>query len=130
MHPLNIATRRDFLTRGLGIVGVGLTLPNFMLRSALAGPAAADDRIVVSLLLTGGPDGLSVVPPYTDDTYYKHRKILAIQPKEAHKLNDQFGLHPALTGFKSFYDQGQMAVVLGTDYPHFNLSHFPGRNSW
>ncbi|MEW6304787.1 MAG: hypothetical protein AB1705_15035, partial [Verrucomicrobiota bacterium] len=76
MHSLNIATRREFLARGLGIVGIGCALPNFMLRSALAGPSAADERIVVSILLTGGPDGLSVVPPYTSDAYYQHRKVL------------------------------------------------------
>ncbi len=127
---MNIATRREFLTRGLGIVGIGMTLPNFMLRSALAGPTASDDHIVVSLLLTGGPDGLSVVPPYTDDAYYSKRKILRIEAKDVLKLNDQFGLHPKLTGFKSLYDQGQVAVVLGTGYPNFNLSHFSGRNIW
>ena len=130
MKSMNIATRRGFLAGGLGIVGIGGILPNFLLRSAMAGPTAADDRIVVSLLLTGGPDGLSVVPPYTNDEYYKHRKVLAIQPKESLKLNDQFGLHPKLAGFKSLYDQGRMAVVLGTGYPNFNLSHFSGRNIW
>lgn len=128
---MNIATRRDFLNRGMGIVGIGLTLPNFMLRSALAGPkATSDDPVVVSILLTGGPDGLSVVPPYTNDDYYKNRKVLAIQPKDVLKLNDHFGLHPKLTGFKSLYDEGRMAVYLGAGYPNFNLSHFSGRNIW
>jgi uncharacterized protein (DUF1501 family) len=131
MHPLNIATRREFLTRGLGIVGIGLTLPDFMLRSALAGPkAASEERIVVSILLTGGPDGLSVAPPFTNDDYYKNRKVLAIQAKDALKLNEHIGLHPKLTGFKELYDAGRMAVVLGTGYPNFNLSHFSGRNIW
>ena len=130
MKAMNIATRRDFLNRGLGIVGIGAALPNFMLNSSLAATAASDDRIVVSLLLTGGPDGLSVVPPFTNDDYYKNRKVLAVQPKDVLKLNDQFGLHPALAGCKSLYDQGQMAVVLGTGYPNFNLSHFSGRNIW
>lgn len=128
---MNIATRRDFLNRGMGIVGIGLTLPNYMLRSALAGPkATSDDPVVVSILLTGGPDGLSVVPPYTNDDYYKNRKVLAIQPQDVLKLNDHFGLHPKLTGFKSLYDEGRMAVYLGTGYPNFNLSHFSGRNIW
>ena len=50
MQPMNIATRRDFLTRGLGIVGVGASLPNFLVRSALAAPDdSPSDRIVVSL---------------------------------------------------------------------------------
>ena len=55
-----IATRREFLGRGLGIVGIGSFLPTYMIRAALAGPpAAGNERIVVALLLTGGPDGLS-----------------------------------------------------------------------
>lgn len=131
MNPLNIATRREFLTRGLGIVGIGATLPNFILRSALAGPAAASDEpIIVSLLLTGGPDGLSVVPPFAHDKYYEHRKELGIPAKDVLKLNDEVGLHPRLTRFKEMFDRGSLAVVLGTGYPNFNLSHFSGRNIW
>lgn len=131
MQPMNIATRRDFLNRGLGIVGIGLTLPDFMLRSALAGPSAtSDERVVVSILLTGGPDGLSVVPPYSNDDYYKNRKVLGIPRPDVLKLNDDIGLHPSLKGFKSLHDEGRLAVVLGTGYPNFNLSHFSGRNIW
>jgi len=127
---MNIATRREFLNRGLGIVGIGAALPNFMLRTSLAATASSDAPIVVSLLLTGGPDGLSVVPPYTNDAYHSNRKILRIETKDVLRLNDHFGLHPKLTGFKSLYDEGQMAIVLGTGYPNFNLSHFSGRNIW
>ncbi|MEW6301930.1 MAG: DUF1501 domain-containing protein [Verrucomicrobiota bacterium] len=131
MKKTNIATRREFLTHGLGIVGIGMALPNFVLRSALAGPAAgSDDRIIVSLLLTGGPDGLSVVPPYCNDDYYKNRKVLGIPPKEVLKLNDQVGLHPSLKQFKRLHDEGSLGVVLGTAYPNFNLSHFTGREIW
>lgn len=131
MKKTNIATRRDFLNRGLGIVGVGATLPNFVLRTALAGPpAGSDDRIVVSLLLTGGPDGLAVVPPYSNDEYYKLRKVLGIPAKDVLKLNDEVGLHPSLKRFKKMHDEGSFAVVLGTGYPSFNLSHFSGREIW
>ena len=126
-----IATRRSFLTRGLGIVGVGASLPNFLVRSALAAPEdPSNDRIVVSLLLTGGPDGLSLVPPHGHDEYYKYRKNVGIPAKDVIKLNDEVGLHPKLTGFKELLDQGSFGVVLGTGYPNFNLSHFTGRNIW
>ncbi len=131
MNSISIATRRSFLARGLGIVGVGATLPNFLVRSALAGPDdSSSDRIVVSLLLTGGPDGLSLVPPYGRDEYYKFRKNVGIPAKDVIKLNDEVGLHPKLTGFKELLDQGSFGVVLGTGYPNFNLSHFVGRSIW
>lgn len=126
-----IATRRRFLERGLGVIGVGSVLPNFLVRSALAeGASGGSDKIVVALLLTGGPDGLSVAPPYADDAYFRHRPTLAYQPGEVHKLNDQVGLHPRLTGFKRFFDEGRMAAVLGTAYPNVNLSHFISRDVW
>jgi uncharacterized protein (DUF1501 family) len=130
MERIPITTRREFLTHGLGIVGVGAALPNFMLNAALAGPKAADEKIVVALLLTGGPDGLSIVPPYGHADYYKIRKTLGIPASSLIKLNDEVGLHPALTGFKELLDQGSMACVLGTGYPNFNLSHFTGRDIW
>lgn len=131
MNRIAIATRRDFLTHGLGIVGMGATLPNFLLNSALASSkGTSHDRIVVSLLLTGGPDGLTLVPPYANDEYYKLRKILGVPKKDVLKLNDEVGLHPRLQKFKEMHDEGAMAVILGTAYPNFNLSHFTGREIW
>ncbi|HJM62335.1 MAG: hypothetical protein CMN05_15725 [Roseibacillus sp.] len=126
-----IITRRDLMNTGLGLVGVGAALPNFLVRSALAGPKAEQDQpIVVSLLLTGGPDGLSLVPPHGQKQYYEHRKTLAVSEKEVIKLNDEIGLHPKLTTFKKMADQGSMAVILGAGYPNFNLSHFTSRDIW
>ncbi len=131
MKKTCIATRRDFLARGLGIVGIGATLPNFALRTALAGTDNdADGRIVVSLLMTGGPDGLSIAIPYADDEYYKLRKVLGVPATDVHKLNDKIGLHPSLKRLKQMHDDGSLAVVLGTSYPNFNLSHFSGREIW
>jgi len=131
MNKISIATRREFLTTGLGIVGIGAALPNYVLRTAMAAPATnTDGRIVVALLLTGGPDGLSVVPPYGDDEYYRLRKVLGIPAEEVLKLNPVVGLHPSLKRVKQMYDGGQAAVVLGTSYPNFNLSHFTGREIW
>jgi uncharacterized protein (DUF1501 family) len=131
MRTIPIHTRRQFLSTGLGIVGAGAALPNFLLRSALAGErAVSDQRIVVALLLTGGPDGLSVVPPYADDAYYRERPKLALQPDKIIKLTDKAGLHPNLPAFKSLFDAGQMAVIQGMGYPNFDLSHFESRDIW
>jgi uncharacterized protein (DUF1501 family) len=131
MQPISIATRREFLTRGLGVVGLSAALPNFLIRSALAGPKAqSDQRIVVALLLTGGHDGLSDVPPYGEEEYYRVRKATRIEEKEVIKLNNQVGLHPTLTGFRDLLDERSFAVILGTGYPNFDLSHFVSRDIW
>lgn len=131
MSRIRVTTRRELLTRGLGVVGVGAALPNFLLRTSLAGtPDRAGDRIVVALALIGGHDGLSDVPPYGHKEYYEFRKITRIAEDEVIKLNDEVGLHPKLTGFKELLDQGSFATVLGTAYPNFNLSHFVSRDFW
>ncbi len=42
-HP-TITTRREFVTQGLGIVGVSAALPDFLTRTAMAGPKAQSDE--------------------------------------------------------------------------------------
>ncbi len=128
----SIMTRRDLLAGGLGLVGLGAALPNYLVRSALATPAAArrNDRIVVSILLTGGPDGLSLVPPHGHKEYYDVRPNLAYRDGDVIKLNEEIGLHPRLGGFKKLLDEGKMALVQGTAFPNYNLSHFTARDYW
>ena len=107
MSGLRIATRREILTRGLGMVGIGAMLPNFLLKTSLAGPPASSDKIVVALALIGGHDGLSDVPPHGHKEYYELRKITRIEENEVIKLNDEVGLHPNLAGFKQLLDDAQ-----------------------
>ena len=60
MTQMRIATRRAFLAQGLGLVGVGAAVPDFLVRTALAGPAASPGQnVLVVLQLSGGHDGLS-----------------------------------------------------------------------
>jgi uncharacterized protein (DUF1501 family) len=131
MSQIPIYTRREMLTHGLGLVGVGATLPHFLVRSSLA--ASKEDRegrIVVALLLEGGPDGLSLAIPYGYDEYFKLRPKLGYDKKEIITLNQEIGLHPRLTGFKALLDTGPMALMLGTAYPNYDLSHFVARDYW
>nr|MCU0388976.1 DUF1501 domain-containing protein [Chitinophagaceae bacterium] len=39
------------------------------------------------------------------------------------------GLHPSLTGLKSLYDQGKLAILPGVGYPAPNYSHFASENT-
>ena len=131
MSRIQIATRRGFLTQGLGLVGVGATLPNFLVRTALAEPKdRADERILVVVQFSGGHDGLSAVVPYGNDNYARGRKATRITAKEVLKINDQIGLHPNLTGVKEMLDQDAFAVVQGVGYPNPNRSHFKSMDIW
>src|SRR4051812_40716920 len=99
------ANRRDFLKTSLasgGLVAWGWGVPGFLSRTAAAVPGAkqagAKDTVLVVIELTGGNDGLNTVVPYKDDDYAKLRPTLRLPAGQIKKVNDDLGLHPALTG--------------------------------
>ena len=134
-HP---ATRRDFLRAGLYALGVSAGLPPLFAQlgraegnRALAGqPAAASERILVVVELTGGNDGLNLVAPYADDAYHRARPRLGLRETKVLKLDDHFGLHPACTGLRDLFHEGRLAIVHGCGYPEPNLSHFTAMEWW
>jgi uncharacterized protein (DUF1501 family) len=131
VKSIPIITRRDFLSQGLGIIGVGGAIPTFLLRSALAAPnAASDGRILVVLQLSGGHDGLSAVVPYRNEHYQKARPTTRISEQEVIKLDDDFGLHPNLKNCRELLDKGQFAILHGVGYPNPNRSHFKSMDIW
>jgi uncharacterized protein (DUF1501 family) len=131
MFQLSIATRREFLTQGLGLIGIGATLPNFLIRTALAGPQArAGEKVLVVLQLSGGHDGLSAIVPYRNDDYARNRTATRITDREVLKIDDEIGLHPSLKGFKELLDLRSFAVVQGVGYPNPNRSHFSSMDIW
>src|SRR6187551_2709022 len=91
-----IFTRRDFLSQGLGIIGVGAGIPLFLARSSLAAAKSDDERVLVVLQLSGGHDGLSAVVPFRNEHYQKARRATRIGENEVLKIDDDFGLHPNL----------------------------------
>ena len=125
-------SRRDFL-KLLGTAGV----------VSLAGPApalwsqalAADsqphgDRVLVLVQMAGGNDGLNTVVPTNSDVYYKARPGIAIGKNVALKLNDGFGLHPSMTGFRDLWESQRLAIVQGVGYPKPDRSHFRSMDIW
>ena len=89
MTRTRIATRRDFLTQGLGLVGVGTVLPNFLVHSALAGPQTegSGNRVLVLIEMSGGHDGPSALVPYSMDGYHRLRKMTRINEQQVIRLN-------------------------------------------
>ncbi len=131
MSQIRIATRREFLAQGLGIIGVGASLPNFLVQTALAGPNAnPGQKILVVIQLSGGHDSISAVVPFASDDYASARRTTRIQPNEVIKINDEVGLHPNLKGFKDLLDQQAFAAVPGIGYPNPNRSHFTAMDNF
>jgi uncharacterized protein (DUF1501 family) len=132
MTRVQIATRRDFLSQGLGLVGVGALLPNFLVHTALAGPQTQgkDHRVLVLVEMSGGNDGPSTLVPFAMDGYHRLRKMTRISENQVLRLNDEVGLHPNLRPFKELFDQGKFAAIPGVCYPNPNYSHEQAMYIW
>ncbi|MEE8585803.1 MAG: DUF1501 domain-containing protein, partial [Acidobacteriota bacterium] len=65
-----------------------------------------------------------------NDFYYGKRPSLAIPESQVLKLDDSYGFHPRMTGFKELFDDGKMAIMHGIGYPNPNRSHFRSKDIW
>ena len=86
------------------------------------------DSRFVFVILRGGMDGLSAVPPYAESQYQRLRGQLAIGADEVLKLDGTFGLHPSLSNMHSMYEDGDLAVLQAVATPYRERSHFDGQN--
>src|SRR3989338_6924602 len=114
-------TRRFFLkSSGIALVGWGV-VPRFLARAAAA--TAGKGKILVVILQRGAADGLNIVVPHAEKTYYDLRPSIAIpRPKSgdaqaALDLDGSFGFHPALEAFKKLYDEKLLGVVHAAGSP-------------
>jgi uncharacterized protein (DUF1501 family) len=125
-------SRRKFLVRGAQTGMLCLSAAELLKLQAGAAEMAIipPPKTLVIIWLNGGNDGLNMVVPYTDSAYYTARPGIAIKAGEALKLNDKFGLNPAMTGLSKMFADGHLAVCQSVGYPHPNRSHFHSRDIW
>ncbi len=129
-------SRREFIQNGLTFVSLGMTIPAALARASAevypggASSSSATGNILVVLQMFGGNDGLNTVIPYTDPLYYQNRPTIGIAKSDVLQISDKVGFHPAMTGMKSLYEKGHLAVVQGVGYPNPNLSHFRSTEIW
>lgn len=124
-------SRRDFLSRGLGVIGVSAMPPSLLTHTALAGePPQAGQRVLVVLQLSGGHDTLSELVPYGYKEYHEARKVTRIAEEQVLKINAEFGLHPNLQGVRQLLDEGKFAAIAGVGYDKPNYSHFTSTDIW
>jgi uncharacterized protein (DUF1501 family) len=124
-----VIRRKEFLQLG-SLATASLFVPKFLKAMEQPGWVPPGNKIVVILQLSGGNDGLNTVIPVRNDIYYKSRPVLGIARDKALSLTDEASLHPALTHFKSLYDQGQLAVLNNVGYPNPDRSHFRSMDIW
>jgi uncharacterized protein (DUF1501 family) len=132
MSPLH--TRRQFLRHSALGGSLVATVPSFIAATFDQLNAAEskdkDAPILVVLQLAGGNDGLNTVVPFANDHYQKARPTLGLKPSDVLRIDDAFGFHPALKGFKSLHDDGLMGVLHAVGYPNPNRSHFRSAEIW
>jgi uncharacterized protein (DUF1501 family) len=96
---------------------------------------------IVLIQLAGANDGLNTIVPLNQyDAYASLRPNIKLNNVGASNglinldstlaLENQVGLHPSLTGFKSLYDSGFMRVIQGVGYPSQDKSHFKSTDLW
>ena len=140
-NEITLQTRREFLRRTVLGSALSWTVPAFLADTfaALQMQAAdaatqivtgKDSPILVVLQMAGGNDGINTVVPYANDFYHRARPTLGLKAENILKLNDEVGLHGAMTGFKELFDAGQLSIVQGVGYPNPNRSHFRSTEIW
>ncbi len=122
-------TRRVFLKGGaMAVVGTTV-VPAFLQRVAVASeqPATGKKRFVV-IFQRGAADGLNIVVPHAEPSYYAMRPTIAIPRQQVIDLDGFFGLHPAMASFKPLWDQGHLAIVHAAGSPDPTRSHFDAQD--
>lgn len=132
---------RTLSRRGLVLGGLGLSLTVFGARALApraldegllaAAEATTDDRVLVSVFLSGGVDGLSLLPPVGDSAYRRAlRPTLWVSPDEALPMQGTTDLawHPLATDLKGLHDDGRLRVFPAIGYHGPNQSHFTSRH--
>lgn len=124
-----ILNRRRFLQVG-SLASASVMMPRFLKALEKDNLVPAGNKVLVVVQLSGGNDGLNTVIPYRNDIYYRMRPTLGIQRTNALSLTDEMGLHPALQGLKSLYDEGSLAILNSVGYPNPDRSHFRSMDIW
>lgn len=113
---------------------------NHRLAQLLSSCDGVEDRVLVLIQLKGGNDGINTVVPVNQYDVYANLRPLIHLPNTGNNKYidldntlpgaDQVGLHPAMTGLKSLYDDGRLALVQGVGYAQPNQSHFKSTDLW
>ena len=130
--------RRNFIKLSAAASAIGLT--PFELQAALKSIVPFEDcpnvsnRKLILINLAGANDGLNTIVPLNQySTYSNLRPTIKVPETGINKYitldatladNQQVGLNPALTGFKSMYDKGWLRIMQSVGYPTQNKSHF------
>ena len=132
-------SRRLFLkssgiASGLTMFGAGMA-PGWLARAADTS-STPRKKVLVAIFQRGAVDGLNMVVPFGEKSYYDLRPNLAIpapttktgKNDSALDLNGFFGLHPALAPLQTMFANNVLAVVEAVGSPDPTRSHFDAQD--
>src|SRR5690349_19951213 len=127
-------SRRIFVKAGgISLLSLGLD-PLFLARAALGLdrplPTSTDlsRRVLVCLFQRGAVDGLNMIVPHGDPSYYSERPRIAVPANDVVDLDGHFGLHPRLAALKPLWDAKSLAIVHAIGSPNSTRSHFDAQD--
>ena len=131
--------RRFFLKSGgiaLASMGMSLSAPSFLERVVMGREAITGGRrkTLIAIFQRGAVDGLNMVVPFGESSYYDLRPNIAIPKPDAANaesainLDGFFGLHPSMKPFKSLWDSKRLAIVHASGSPDNSRSHFDAQD--
>ena len=100
----------------------------FRARHSLRKPPSQGRKRLVVIFQRGAADGLNIVIPHAESSYYAMRPTIAIPRQNVIDLDGFFGLHPSMASFKPLWDQGHLAIVHAAGSPDTTRSHFDAQD--
>ena len=85
---------------------------------------------LVVIQLSGGNDYLNTIVPFNDPLYYQYRPVMGLKGESVVPLDDRVAFNAEMRPLKRLFDQGKVAVIMGTGYPEPNRSHFRSMDIW
>lgn len=123
-------TRRAFLKHGaMALVGTA-AIPPFLTRAVMAQATTAlrNRKKLVVIFQRGAADGLNIVIPHGEPSYFEMRPSIAIPRQQIIELDGFFGLHPAMKDLKPLWDGKHLALVHAAGSPDRTRSHFDAQD--
>ena len=122
--------RRKFLTLTGTFTGGSLLLPDFLYSFGSQKNLIVGEQCIVFVQLNGGNDGLNTFIPFEDALYYDVRPKISLSKTEVLNSAKGMAFHPALKGFASMQQSGDLSVIQNVGYPNPVRSHFRSQEIW
>lgn len=128
-------SRRSFLLKSAGmalsVYGAGMLVAPEAFEEGVALAAESGPRtVLVSVFLSGGIDGLSVLAPYADAKYQTLRPTLALDSGTTFGEDERLVWHPSANPLAALHAAGKVTVMPAMGYTSPNQSHFTSRHFW